>query len=87
MSRRLDRWARNSKMTARKPKPKPRASGPSRSHAARQAAGRVRVDLYLDETEAHALESLRAHQRLLGLDSRIRATVAQALLDAYEAME
>jgi hypothetical protein len=33
-------------------------SGPTKPHAARKAAGRVRVDVYLDATAAEALEWL-----------------------------
>jgi|HubBroStandDraft_5_1064220.scaffolds.fasta_scaffold38218_4 hypothetical protein len=55
-------------------RPKPHAQ---QSHAERQARGRVRVEVYLDPTEAACLEELR--------DGRTRRdTIGQAILDAYE---
>jgi hypothetical protein len=47
------------------------------SHAMRRAAGRVRVEIYLDAVEARCLESLRNGRTR-------RDTVAQIILDAYE---
>jgi len=51
------------------------------SHARRQAAGRVRVEVYLDATEAACLVEL---EKLAGSK---RQAVAQAILDAFERIE
>jgi len=55
-------------------------SGPSRSHAQQRAAGRVLVQVYLDATEARCLDAL------VERDGSKREAVAQAILDAYEAL-
>lgn len=55
-----------------------RESGPSRPHAARKADGRVRVDVYLDPTEAICLEALVRNS-----GASKRDVIAIALMEAF----